>query len=89
MLLLQIHLVIEFKQLKEFYGQFSTFFKNRQSVFERFQHQIGPAAPVVKLPDFKQRRHARPPSLDRSHAHALAGGMRTTPINRMPTTNSQ
>ncbi len=42
-----------FNQLKEFYARFSAFFKNRQSVFERFQRQIGGGVPVIKLPDFK------------------------------------
>jgi anion-transporting ArsA/GET3 family ATPase len=43
----------EFVQLKEFYGLFSVFFKNRQLVFERFEEQLGGVVPVIKLPDFK------------------------------------
>lgn len=43
----------DFKKLKEFYGQFSTFFAHRQETFERFVEQLGHGVPVMKLPDFK------------------------------------
>jgi anion-transporting ArsA/GET3 family ATPase len=43
----------DFKKLKEFYGEFSEFFKHRQEIFERFTGQLGSGVPVIKLPDFK------------------------------------
>lgn len=43
----------EFKQLKEFYGQFANFFRQRQDAYEKFVTQLGKSVPVLKLPDFK------------------------------------
>jgi anion-transporting ArsA/GET3 family ATPase len=43
----------EFKKLKDFYAEFSEFFKNRQGIFERFVKHLGHGIPVVKLPDLK------------------------------------
>ena len=43
----------DFIKLKEFYGEFSGYFKNRQQVFERFVSQLAAPIPVVKLPDFR------------------------------------